>query len=572
MDEILLLPTILLGGLSLLPAWFLRANDKPVFSGRAEDAIAESKRNSDKGIILFTIASAIIGLGLRLYGFNRSLWLDEFGTLWAIEGSMAELWQRVYDFHGQSPLYYLLVWPFFHFIGESELSMRLLSLLLGIGTACGSYLLGSLTYGRNIGLISASALWLSPTVVQLDSQARPYALALLMTAMMLYGFARAARDGDLCGRWLFVLGGVGVFYAQYLLVLPVIGCAAGYLLLARLRLYYRFRQFVLDIAVQILLASLCFPHVLALWVRRGSLSWFGRPNYLTMFELIGPFIILALTPFIARGQKFGTDFQQAIAWVLWLTMAVHAGSLYLLAYLGTNLLHTRYMVVMIIPTVVLAAAAYVRLPRYLTIGPLLYCVFFVGAYFSFNFAAFGSFSRAGFQDWKEAVYCLDQLVHQEPEALVLYRSGFVEEDQRIDGKISSVIFAPLRNSAVRPVRWNLIVLNYSWNKSWRREYFARVVEPAISRAKGFYFLTCAGCFNDATGKYPEELAAWIEESFQGRFQKRLINAARGITLVRFVDEHSAISGENFSALPFRDGLAENSSRRRYECPQPRRFS
>ena len=72
---------------------------------------------------------------MRLYGFNRSLWLDEFGTLWAVEGSMGQLLERVQAFHGQSPFYYSLVWLWVNLLGESEIVMRGLSLILGVGTA-----------------------------------------------------------------------------------------------------------------------------------------------------------------------------------------------------------------------------------------------------------------------------------------------------------------------------------------------------------------------------------------------------------------------------------------------------
>src|SRR4051794_31211778 len=41
---------------------------------------------------------------------SRGLWLDEYGTLWVVGGSAAEVSERAYQFQGQSPLYYYAAW------------------------------------------------------------------------------------------------------------------------------------------------------------------------------------------------------------------------------------------------------------------------------------------------------------------------------------------------------------------------------------------------------------------------------------------------------------------------------
>src|SRR6186997_618470 len=81
------------------------------------------------GALALIVVMVIAGVILRAIGVTRSLWLDEFGTLWVVEGSLAEAVRRTIAFQGQSPLYYVLTWPFPHFFGESELALRLPSLL-----------------------------------------------------------------------------------------------------------------------------------------------------------------------------------------------------------------------------------------------------------------------------------------------------------------------------------------------------------------------------------------------------------------------------------------------------------
>ena len=79
--------------------------------------------------------------------------------------------------------------------------------------------------------------------------------------------------------------------------------------------------------------------------------------------------------------------------------------------------------------------------------------------------------------------------------------------------------------------------------------FARTVEPAVQRAPVFYFITCAGCFNQITGQYPDALVAWIEKKFPGRFQTESIPGIRGVTLTRFVSRFTVPVFESLENTP-----------------------
>lgn len=166
-----------------------------------------------------------------------------------------QLLDRVREFQGQSPFYYILAWTFVRIFGESEFVLRFLSFLLGVGTIYGAFILGKLLHGKTAGLISAVFLWLSSPMVQSSVDARPYALALLMTVIMLYGFARAAQRGDVLGRCLFIAGGAGLFSAHYTLIPVATGIALGYCLFKALRDLYPARRFVFDIGMQLMISS-----------------------------------------------------------------------------------------------------------------------------------------------------------------------------------------------------------------------------------------------------------------------------------------------------------------------------
>ena len=558
MKTLFVIPAIALGALDLLVVWLLsKAVRLPPQSRPSTNDRSISTRTAITCILAVTIG--LVGIYFRLYGFNRSFWLDEFGTLWAIEGSFPQLLERVREFHGQSAFYYVLAWVFVQLFGESEFSLRFLSFILGLGTTCGIFVLGKLLHGKTAGLISALLFWLSSSMIHSSVDARPYALALFMAVIMFYGFARAARRGDYLGRGLFVAGGAGLFSAHYVLIPVATGIALSYSLFSRLRAQYPVRHFAVDIGLQLLIVSWSVPQMVGLWSRRSGLSWLGSAEYLAFVELIAPFVVLALAPYICGKQPAISTFEKAMNWVLWLSIGGQISALYLLAYFGVNLLHARYMMTIVIPAALLASQGFVRLPLYLAAVPLAYLLFFVGGSLIIDFNVYGSFSAVGVQDWRKATNCLDNLIRSEPGTPVLYRSGFVEEDGLIDGRMSTAMLSPLRSPGRQPVAWNLVELTYSWDKPGRDAYFARVVEPAIQRADRFYYVTCTGCFNKMTGQYTADIISWIEKKFPGSFQTESIPAGRGITLIRFSKYFTASASELSENVPVQYSLRPRNS-------------
>jgi len=142
----------------------------------------------------------LIGAAIRLVGFTRSLWLDEFGTLWAVESTFGQTWHRALSFHGQSPFYYLLTWISVHGLGESEASLRAPSFVFAVGTALTLWMAGRWTKDSRAGWFAAGIFWLCAAAVMESANARPYALPTWATALPILGFIRATTRGDVPGR------------------------------------------------------------------------------------------------------------------------------------------------------------------------------------------------------------------------------------------------------------------------------------------------------------------------------------------------------------------------------------
>jgi hypothetical protein len=475
------------------------------------------------------VVIAITGLALRLVGYGGSLRLDEFGTLWAIEADLASLFERSNDFHGQSPLYYLVVRVFVGVLGESEISLRLPSMLATIGAAWLVYLTGRVLHGPRAGVYAAGAFCLSLWGVHASANARPYGLALLFCALAFYGFIRATIDGRASSRAWFVAGVVGLIASHYLLALTLLGLGSAYLITPSLREHYPAHRFSFDVALMALLSLPLLPQILKLWTRRGELSWIAEVRYQTVFLTIGPEIVLVTAGLAAGAFRIFRSKRRGTFAILGLSTIVPPLILVLLVQVGTNLLAPRYLLGSLVPICLLAGVALAITP-----AKPLYAGWFGWAilnclYLFTIFSHTATFNGIGAQDWRHATAELGHRLEVDGGAPVLFRSGFVEDDQLPAGlSVATATFAPLRSPGQLMPTWSVVPLTSTWLANGREEYFERVVTPAIEDQDVFYY------FSDISGTgYEDRVALWVRERFDGRFREEWFDVGHGLVGGRF---------------------------------------
>jgi uncharacterized membrane protein len=167
---------------------------------------------------------ALILLGggiLWLRPITSSLWLDELVTWWVVKDSLGDALHRAYAYQGQSIIYYPMEWLVRH-AGHAEWFLRLPS-LLAMGLA--AYLLYRLSLrlaDRETARLSVLVFAVWPDVVFEASNARPYALATLLTVAATWALVRWLDRGRAASMLLYVVLAASVAYAHVLfaLVLP----------------------------------------------------------------------------------------------------------------------------------------------------------------------------------------------------------------------------------------------------------------------------------------------------------------------------------------------------------------
>jgi uncharacterized membrane protein len=134
------------------------------------------------------LAALLVGLVLRLISLNQSLWLDEATSALAAKMPLSDFFTKFMpgDFH--PPLYYLILKLWASIFGFSEISLRIPSVIFGLGMVYFVYLIAKKLFNEKTGIIAATLIATSGLAVYYSQEARMYSLAAFLVGVLVYMF------------------------------------------------------------------------------------------------------------------------------------------------------------------------------------------------------------------------------------------------------------------------------------------------------------------------------------------------------------------------------------------------
>jgi hypothetical protein len=307
-------------------------------------------------------------------------------------------------------------------------------------------------------------------------------------------------------------------------------------------------MFLPDMAVQGILVLPLVPQVVALHRRQPVLSWLPGPDHLFWLPLLLP-LVLPLVVDLTTAPIEHSPPVRALKAALISATVMPVVVLELAWAAGTNLLNARYATTLLVPAALLAGMALGRTSRgertVLSMAVLLLCTsVYVG-----NLREFGNFSGAGSQDWRAAVAALDAHLLAYPDAPVLYRSGFVEEDGEPLGSPPPATRAPLRSPGQAPRERSLVPLTFRWDQPTRESYFEHSVGPALADAPAFFLLSLGATDAPQGSDYADRVGEWVRNRLPRRLERTDLLRRRHLRLVMFRVPSRVTDRANRSSAP-----------------------
>ena len=296
-----------------------------------------------------------------------SFWEDELVTWWVIDGSFREMLHRSYALQGQSALYYPVAWLVRH-LGDEEWVLRLPSLIAMAAAAYLLFRLATRLLDRELGRMAVLAFVLWPGIAFEASNARPYAIAVLVTVASMFALITWLDRGSRASMVVWIVLTALLAYAHIVFVLAI----PAQLLYAIMRRHdastrVSARAIVAGFALVAALDLGLIPQLIGIFDRRGSLvlptvlsfDWFGNlliPAVFVSALVVGGTIAWATASITV--EPLGIDRSAVVLVLTWLLIPLIVVAVLALTT-SVRLLEWRY-VLMAAPAGALVVAAILR--------------------------------------------------------------------------------------------------------------------------------------------------------------------------------------------------------------------
>jgi len=206
----------------------MATQEQPRASGPAAASLEGARELVSRHALLLIVALGAVArfatLDIPTYWFDESLTVNQART--SIEGT----WDAIRDAEVNPPLYFVGVWGWRKVLGTDEITLRVLSALLGTATVPVMYSAVRELASRRAGLIAAALTATSPLLIWYSQEVRTYPLLVFLSALSFMFFVYSLNREE--PRWLvgWAVASVLALGTHYFAVMVVVPEAAWLLL------------------------------------------------------------------------------------------------------------------------------------------------------------------------------------------------------------------------------------------------------------------------------------------------------------------------------------------------------
>ncbi|RMH01442.1 MAG: hypothetical protein D6706_01750 [Chloroflexi bacterium] len=301
-----------------------------------------------------------ISFALRIYHLTgQSLWWDEMWTVALLQMPPSEMFSALLADRVHMPLYFVALRGWVSWLGLNTFGLRYFSVLAGFLAVPLVYRLGQRLIGRNVALLTAGLLAVSPFHIWFSQETRMYSLLALAPLLVNLLFWQALRSANWRAWAGYSLAMAVCVYIHYFSLFVLL---AHYIFLS---VYYRrfpdaFRRWLLAVIVP----GVLFAGWVALTLRIGgyreaSISWIAPAHW---YEPL--FTLLAFTAGPTIDPAQGWPYVALVAGMLGVGMVVwrYGGNGRNLTVLSDNTLVTHFLLVWLIAPLMLTWLISLDLP------------------------------------------------------------------------------------------------------------------------------------------------------------------------------------------------------------------
>ena len=428
---------------------------------------------------------------------------------------------------GQSLAYSLLSAIVMRVAGQSELALRLPSVLAAFGTAWLLFRLGKRLLDREAALLAVVAFTVIPDIMREIPNARPYAIALFFVVASTLQLVNWMDTGKIRYMFAYAFFSAGIAYFQPLLSIIYVPHVAYAIIRVRRNLRVRWNNLAIAALLTITLLAPLLWYLL--WVQQLSskLAWSYTPNadelVMSVFpQLWGPAIFagLLIGYMLSRnaGAKSSPDipFEDLALIASWLLLPLVVAFL-VARFTSFKIFVPRYYVE-VFPALALLTGWGMR-----SIYPARLRVVVTAAVVGAVFVANGTWiGPRNHEDWRAAAEAV-RAANIDANTPVLVHTALVETNQWIPSPESdSLLLAPLSKY---PMPGRIILLPYQLNNSDGMDHMQRIASSSLEAAQHFVLVQQQNL----------AFAIWLQGRFGSQFVSHQLTASDNKIVVVIFD-------------------------------------
>src|SRR5262249_54613518 len=155
----------------------------------------------------------------------------------------------------------------------------------------------------------------------------------------------ACQNGSIRRRAMWIAGAAGLVWTHYIFLPFLVAFPVAYLAGSSLRARYPPRAFAVDAAIIVALLLPAAPQFAQMAVNRQAQAWMFSPKHLGVFGQLLPFALALVFPVRDTEHKEST---RQLRRLLWLAIAAQLVALEGAAFVGIDVVSTRYASVTIV--------------------------------------------------------------------------------------------------------------------------------------------------------------------------------------------------------------------------------
>jgi mannosyltransferase len=195
--------------------------------------LQSSRKSLSRDTTVLLCGVTCLALLLRLVHLGgKSLWIDEMWSISIARMPMQSLFWVVKHQDPNMSLYYLLLHLWMR-IGDSEVVVRGLSVLLAVATPLAVYALAEHFFGKWVGLVAATLLAVNAFHIQWSQEARGYSLVVLLVTLSSWLFVKCVESPGVRNWLLYGAVSVLAVYVHFFALLVLMAHWVSLLFLPR---------------------------------------------------------------------------------------------------------------------------------------------------------------------------------------------------------------------------------------------------------------------------------------------------------------------------------------------------